>query len=376
MSIARLFYSSPEIDADLLYVGRFRAPDPFLAIDAGDGTRIAVVSALEYGRARATSSFNEISDLETLTKSIRQQTGRDEIGIGDHVRFLMDRFEISDLVVSPCFPVGIFQQLKEQGLSVQVSKEPFVPERLRKSREEIEAIRDANRISATGIRRAEEILRESQIAHDHLVYRGVTLTSEILQQEIAIACLRAGGQANHTIAASGLQACDPHEIGQGPIRPNELIIVDVFPRASQSGYFGDMTRTFLKGTPTDAQTHLVETVLAVQQEALRNLRAGTNGRIARETCLKAFEDAGYPTRKTEDGNEGFFHGLGHGLGLEIHEAPSMGRKDEILNDSAVVTVEPGLYFPGIGGCRIEDVVAIHGDNAEMISDYPYDWRLE
>ncbi len=375
MRKARLFFSSPEIDADLFYIGRFSAPDPFLALDTTDGIRIAVVSALEFGRARSSSSFTDLFDVEVLNQELRELTGKENIGIPDQVRFLAEKFRISALSVSPHFPVGLFNLLQDAALPLQVGSEPFVPERLIKSTDEMEAIREANRISAAGIRRAEEILRSATFKDDTLRYAGELLTSEILRREIEIACLREGGRADHTIAAGGRQACDPHEVGHGPIRPNELIIVDVFPRSTFSGYFGDMTRTFLKGQPSDAQVKLVETVFAVQQEAIRSLRSNVNGREARETCLRAFEDAGYPTRRTTDGNEGFFHGLGHGLGLEIHESPSIGRKGETLAAGMVVTVEPGLYYPAIGGCRFEDVVAIGRDSVDLLSEYPYDWIL-
>ena len=183
------------------------------------------------------------------------------------------------------------------------------------------------------------------------------LTSERLRAEIDTAIVRVGGAPADTIVAGGEQACDPHERGSGPLRAGELIIIDIFPRDVKTGYYGDLTRTVVKGRATDAQRHLWETVQEGQRRSIAGTRAGADGKPLHEGCKKFFKERGYPTEQREGRHVGFFHGTGHGLGLELHEEPRFP-EDAFLRGGMVFTVEPGLYYPGLGGVRIEDVVAV------------------
>jgi Xaa-Pro aminopeptidase len=179
-----------------------------------------------------------------------------------------------------------------------------------------------------------------------------------------------------TIAAAGNQGCDPHESGHGPIRAHALIIVDVFPRLTATGYHGDMTRTFLRGRASAAQRRLVATVRAAQSLALAAVRAGANGRDVHNRVAGYFTAQGYPTRRTSRGSIGYFHGTGHGLGLAVHEPPRLaGTVDYELKKGAVVTIEPGLYYPGLGACRLEDVVQVTTGRPRLLSHYHYDWEI-
>ncbi len=219
-------------------------------------------------------------------------------------------------------------------------------------------------------------MRASKIKGHRLIYEGRPLTSERLKFAIEIACLAAGGASLNTIAAGGDQACDPHDRGTGPLRANELIIVDVFPRIAATGFHGDMTRTFLRGRASDAQRALVAAVRAAQLAALHAVRAGVNGRTVHGKVVEVFTARGYETKQTPRGSVGFFHGTGHGLGLDIHEPPRMnGTLDRILKKNSVVTVEPGLYYPGLGGCRIEDVVQVTAAKPTMLSRFHYNWEI-
>ncbi len=221
------------------------------------------------------------------------------------------------------------------------------------------------------------MLRASRIVGRRLVHRGAVLTSERLKFAIESACLEAGATSLHTIAAGGDQGCDPHERGSGPLRPHELIIVDVFPRLIANGYFGDMTRTFLRGRASDAQRALVVTVRAAQRAALRTVRAGVEGRVVHAAVVELFAARGYETKRKGGHSVGFFHGTGHGLGLEVHEPPRVSvAADQPLPQGAVITIEPGLYYPGLGGCRIEDVVQVTTRGAPNATlAYPYQWEL-
>jgi Xaa-Pro aminopeptidase len=261
-------------------------------------------------------------------------------------------------------------------VDVEVSDGMLFPEREVKSRREAEAIREGNRASAAGIGAAERVLRESRPRKGRLYWRGAVLTSERLKVAIEVACIERGSVSSSTIAAGGDQACDPHNRGSGPLRPNELIIVDVFPQVAATGYNGDMTRTFLRGRASDAQRSIVAAVKAAQGKALGVIREGAEGSEVHRRVSEEFVRRGFETRATRKGSIGFFHGTGHGLGLEVHEPPRMGATSKgRLKLGTVVTVEPGLYYPGVGACRIEDVVQVTKGRPRMLSSYPYAWEI-
>jgi Xaa-Pro aminopeptidase len=190
----------------------------------------------------------------------------------------------------------------------------------------------------------------------------------MLRAEIDSAILRAGGIPNGTIVAGGDQACDPHERGFGPLYAHSLIILDVFPRDANTGYFGDMTRTVLRGRASDAQRQLWETVKGGQALALRRIKAGVDGMTIHKAIQEFFANRGFPTEIRKGRRVGFFHGTGHGLGLEIHEHPRLQKVT--LKDRQVLTVEPGLYYPGLGGVRLEDVVLVTKTGCRILSRFP------
>jgi Xaa-Pro aminopeptidase len=275
------------------------------------------------------------------------------------------------------FPAALFVRLGQLGVRLELADGPLFPEREVKSAAEAAAIREGNRLSAVGFTVAERILRASRPRGRLLYHERQPLTSERLRFAIESAIMAEGGQAGGTtIVAGGDQACDPHERGSGPLRPNELIIFDIFPRVVKTGYFGDMTRTYLRGRATDAQRQLVASVRAAQLAALALIRTGVAGCTVHQRVEETFTAAGFETRRTPAGSVGFFHGTGHGVGLAIHETPRLGGTVSTpLKKGAVVTVEPGLYYPGLGGCRIEDVVQVTDRAPRLLSYHPYDWEL-
>jgi Xaa-Pro aminopeptidase len=231
----------------------------------------------------------------------------------------------------------------------------------------------ALRITETGLKRAIEVLKASKAgAGKRLRWNGKTLTSEMLRAEIDSAILRAGGNPTGTIVAGADQACDPHERGSGPLYASSLIILDVFPRDMRTGYFGDITRTVVRGRASDGQRKLWETVKAGQSLALKRIKAGVDGMKIHKAIQEFFTQRGYPTEVRNGRQVGFFHGTGHGLGLEIHEYPRLQKVT--LKDRQVLTVEPGLYYPGLGGVRHEDVVVVTKSGHRMLSRFPK--RLE
>ena len=373
--IAPLLYADTERSADALYFGRVGVPDPFIAFGLR-GRKYAVVSALEFGRVRRNSGFDTVLPLERCLARARAAARGRRPGVADVILLLSREFGRPRFTVPADFPAGLFEKLRAGGLRVAIADGPLFPGREIKSAAEAAAIRQGNRCSAAGIAAAEKVLRASRARGRRLFHRGRPLTSEALRFAIELACLEAGSIAANTIAAGGDQACDPHDRGSGILRPGELIIVDVFPRVTATGYHGDMTRTFLRGRASDAQRALVAAVREAQVAALGAVRAGVNGRAVHGRVTEVFGRRGYATRTTARGSVGFFHGTGHGLGLEVHEPPRVnGSADHELKKGSVVTVEPGLYYPGLGGCRIEDVVQVTDRRPRMLSAYHYEWEL-
>lgn len=370
-----LLYADTESNSDALYFGRVAAPDAFVAFGLR-GKKYAVVGALEFGRVRKTSDFDVVLPLERYLQRARELWPQRKPGAAEVIYLLAKDLKQSRFTVGHDFPAGVYDKLFELGLDLTVADGALFPAREIKTPAEAAAIRQGNHCSALGFAAAERILRGSRISGRKLIYRGKAVTSESIRFAIEVACLEAGASAAHTIVAGGDQACDPHERGSGPLRPHELIILDIFPRLSASGYFGDMTRTFLRGRANDAQRALVAAVRAAQLAALKIIRAGVNGRNVHRQVVDVFTARGYETRHTATGSVGFFHGTGHGLGLAVHEPPRLsGAVDYALRQNSVVTVEPGLYYPGLGGCRIEDVVQVTTGAPKLLSRYHYNWEL-
>ena len=375
-STIRLLYAASESSADLLYLSGVFVPDPFLVIIAQKKS-YAVVSQLEFGRVAKQSKFDEVMLLETIRQKTADnlQISLAEVGPGELMVYFAQRFAVKKIEVPADFPALYYARLFEAGYRIEVVEGAFFPKRGKKTDAEVRAIRQGNAASAAGIRAAEAVLRAATIDGNRILYEGKTLTSERLRSIIDQACLEKGATASHTIVAGGRQACDPHEGGHGALRPHELIIIDVFPRVQKTGYHGDMTRTFLKGKASPAQRALVKAVRNAQAAAMAQVKAGIKGDAVHAAAKKVFDKAGFVTERRKWGFVGFIHSTGHGLGLEVHEAPRVSKGAPKLKVGQVITVEPGLYYPEIGGCRIEDVVRVTKDGCEKLSSLHYRWEI-
>ena len=370
-----LLYAASESCADQYYFGRFFAPDAFLAFGP-HGQRVALMNQLEYGRALKESNYDTVLRLEEWQKKARDIFHRPDAGLAHIVKLLAREYGVQRFLVPPEFPAGLLLKLRALQIRVDVSDGPLFPERAIKNKEEAALVREGCEACAAGLWAAEKALRRSAARRNgELVLDGKPLTSESLRFLVDVACMENGAIAHNTIVAGGQQACDPHCRGTGPLRASDLIIVDVFPRVTESGYYGDMTRTFLKGRASEPQRALVEAVRRAQKIAIKKLGPGVTGKKVHQSVQKYFSKLGYETRHKPTHAEGFFHGTGHGLGLDIHEPPRVSLTGGRLLQGTIVTVEPGLYYPGLGGCRIEDVVQITDDGCKLLSDYDYNWEL-
>ena len=370
-SDTRLIVAASEHDPDMLYATRFFAPDAFIFLQE-KGKRTLVLSDLEIDRARKQAAADEFVSYSALEREVQGKQTKAPAYEKVLSHFLRKRGVRSALVPAN-FPLGFAQELAASRINLRTTNGLFWPEREAKSEEELKLMRRALSITESGLARAMEVLSASRPgAGKKLSWSGKTLTSEILRAEIDSAVLRAGGLPANTIVAGGDQACDPHERGSGPLEADSLIILDIFPRDAKSGYFGDMTRTVVRGRASDEQRRLWETVREGQALAIKKMKPGVDGLKLHNEVKQLFTDRGFPTEVRDGRQVGFFHGTGHGLGLEIHEFPRFQKT--VFKPGQVLTVEPGLYYPGIGGARLEDVVVLTASGTRMLSRF--EKRLE
>ncbi len=358
--MARLIYAASPRSADMLYATGFQAPDAFLFLEH-DGVKTIVLNDLEFDRGRREAAVDEILPMSELAREIGGRPSPPVVAA-----WLLRRCKVRRVEVPADFPLGVARVLEKAGVRVSPVEGHFWPERECKTKRELDDVRRALRIAKTGISRAVEVLRSAKIGpRGRLVWNGKRLTSEIVRAEVDAAVLRAGGVPEGTIVAGGTQACDPHERGHGPLHANQLIILDIFPRDARTGFFGDLTRTVVRGRATLAQRRMHRTVCQVQGGAIRMIRPGVKGADVHRAVQEYFALRGYPTERRHGRWTGFFHGTGHGLGLDLHEDPRIA--DTVFRPGQVFTVEPGLYYPDTGGVRHEDVVAVTKDGAERLS---------
>jgi Xaa-Pro aminopeptidase len=378
-----LVISAPQHDAAAYHLSGFLAPDPVICLRAA-GKKYLAVSSLEYGRAEKEAPVDELvsfDELELVKLAEELKSGARAFAAAAAQLIRRAGAEGSPIAVPPQFGVAYADELRARGLRVEPDGRLFTELRRVKTPAGISHIEETQRAVEEACAHAVGILEEAEISGDGaLRWRGEALTSEILRSEIDIELLRRGCTADEgTIAASGAQAADPHESGHGPLKAGEAIIVDIFPRNQRSRYYADMTRTFTKGEPDEKLQEMYDAVLEAQETALSMIRAGVNGRDVHDKVSDILHERGYKTGKHDQKpgeplTEGFFHGTGHGVGLEVHEAPRVSTADEKLKSGDVVTVEPGLYEPGVGGVRIEDLVVVTEDGCRNLTNFPKEFR--
>jgi Xaa-Pro aminopeptidase len=353
-----LIVAASEHDADMLYATGIFVPDPFIFLRTRGRPRL-VMSDLEIDRARRQAPDCRVVPLSRYIRTLRER-GVKSPGLPQALALFLREKKIKRAVVPHSFPLGLAAELRRNRIRVKPASGSFFPEREQKTSAEVKKISAALMMAEVGMAEAIQALRSSKIGRDkRLLYNSVPLTSEKLRGIIDTAILQVSGLASRTIVAGGRQGCDPHEIGHGPLRANEPIIIDIFPRSQTTGYFGDITRTVVRGRASDALRELYDTVLQGQALAFKQMRAGQKTAYIHKSVLEFFERQGYKTGKRNGRMQGFFHGTGHGLGLEIHEAPRVGLNSPgTLKAANVVTVEPGLYYPELGGVRLEDVALV------------------
>jgi len=365
---ALLIIAASETDANLYYATRFLAPDPFTFLQV-DGRTLLLMSDLEVDRAKAQARADEVLPLSRLLRAARQR-GVTGPGLSDALDEVLKPRQVTRLTVPSTFPLMMADDLRRRGYAVTPKRDPFFERRMVKTEEEIAAIAATQRATEEAVTCLINLIRESEIRGDDLWLRSKPLTSEVLRKFLHVTLLGLDCVAQHSIIAGGDQACDPHQIGTGVLKANSPIVLDIFPQSATTRYFADMTRTVVRGKASPQVTKMYAAVREGQEIAFRVLKAGVNGRDVHGAILRYFEQEGFSTGEIGGRMQGFFHGTGHGVGLEIHEPPRVSAASDVLQAGQVVTVEPGLYYLGHGGVRLEDMVVITETGCRNLTTFP------
>jgi Xaa-Pro aminopeptidase len=352
--------------------------DPFPYVEAG-GRRVVMTSMLERDRiARA------VPDVELV---LLEELGWDELIATGMPRFeielelcarLCARLDLRTLVVPPELPVALADRLRADGLELRPDPAEFESRRRVKSEAELRGVRRAQAAADAGMAAGAALLRAARAEGDELRVDGATLTAEQVRAAIREACAQRGAAAPpDIIVARSDRFPGGHDPGHGPLAPGVPITIDLWPRDEDSGCWADMTRTFVVGEPSAATVAMHALSMDALRRATAAARPGVTGRELYDIACDVFEAAGHPTQRTKPPGEtlahGFYFSLGHGVGLEVHEEPGLGRTGiERLVAGDVLAVEPGTSTPEGESARVEDLLLVTADGVEVLTDYPYD----
>lgn len=359
---AFMIHDDSSSSRDLYYLSGFEASDPFTYLRT-DGKSILVVSQLEFSRAREESRVDEVLKTSELS------------GEGNVFDNLAEEFGIEVLAVPGDFPLGMAEEMDTCVEAVE--SDVVMEDRKVKSRKEQQKLRKAQEATEKAMEKAEKLLKRADVRDRVLYLDGRPLTSERLRSLIKIHLIENGCEVpEETIVSSGRESAKPHATGEGLIKSGEPVVVDIFPR--KDNYFGDMTRTFVKGNADEEVQDMKEAVLEAQKAAFQMLEREKEVKacdVHREVC-EVLEEHGYSTLRDEDTEKGFIHSTGHAVGLDLHEKPVLAENEDVILPGMVLTIEPGLYLPETGGVRIEDMVLVTEEGYENFNSMSKDLELD
>ncbi len=359
--------------ADLYYVTRYLLGDPGIFLDKGNGDTLFVLTDFERATAEARSKAGRVRGFGLY--------GRDELppGMPEHERTaeltlrVLREEHVLRAITTDAMPLFTADYLRANGIDLICQPDLLKAPRELKDAVEIAAIESAQRANERAMQAAVDLVAGARVGHDGLLYDGeVVLTSERLRSVIEASLLADNCTGADTITASGPDSAEPHNSGEGPIHAGQPIVIDVFPFNNKLRYYADMTRTISKGTPNHEIVRMYNLTREALDLALGLIRPGVTGRSVYEAVCRLYEEHGYATflRENKMPETGFVHSLGHGVGLEVHEGPHLGRAENVLRENEVITVEPGLYVPGLGGVRLEDMVVVTADGCRNLTEFP------
>ena len=373
---ATLVYGDTMRNPEMRHEVPLAIPDPFVYAEL-DGRRIVAISSMEGVRVEELGTGLEVRTLEEFGADEIRRSGLDRhAAIKELIVRIVQGLGIEQATVPRGFPLGLGDALRERGVELTVDQEHFDDRRRRKSGHELEGVRRAQKAAEAGAAVARDLLRRAERADGGLSVDRRPVTCELLKEHIQAAFLAHGALAEEMIVSHGPQTAVGHDMGSGAIAADDIVLLDLFPVDLESACFADMTRTLVVGEVPEEIREWHALCFEALELAAREIRPGVNGRDVNKLVDDFFAERGFPTLLTKpDGQvlqEGYYHGLGHGVGLEVHEAPSLGPIGDELVAGDVITIEPGLYRPGFGGVRLEDLLLVTEDGYERLTDCPYD----
>jgi Xaa-Pro aminopeptidase len=341
---AYVIYASSR-DTDMKYLTHFTSSDPFVFLKKPGQPGVIIVSQMETGRAsreaittvmtRTQAKLPEIMKTEkdpyrATAKMIAGQVGR-------------------KILVPPNFPIALANAMSEY-CSVVVDGGTIQSMRAKKSKIELAHMKKVQKVTEKAMHCAISLIRGSSVKKGILYIDQKPLTSEQVKFAMSRLLLEHGCSAVDTIVSCGEDTAIPHMSGSGALKSDEPIVIDLFPVDERSGYYADMTRTVVKGEPSNDIREMYGALREAKQLGTSRVKAGVSGADIHLAVVDFFNERGYGTD-----TRGFIHNLGHGVGLQVHELPTIGPAGKALETGNVITIEPGLYYPGIGGVRLEDI---------------------
>ncbi len=362
---AYVLYASSQ-DAKMRYLSGFWIGDPVVYLRRPGERGIIIVPQMEYDRAVRESSCAVMTLAQAgFFDILEEEKDRTKV----YARMIAGQTG-GEIIVPGSFPVALAREL-DALCSVKIDPGTVEEMRAVKTGNELACIQECQRAAEGAMDVAQSMIRDAKIRDGELVLNGEPLTSGMIRQEMHVYLLRRGFRATDTIVSCGAETAMPHRLGEGVLLEGEPIVIDVFPRDERTGYYADMTRTVVRGEPDPEIEEMYNAVKGAQETAENMIRPGISGRDVHLAAAGYLDDCGFKTD-----TKGFIHSLGHGVGLEIHENPALspaGTKNLVAGN--VVTVEPGLYYPGTGGVRLEDIGAVTQEGFTCFTKYPKELRL-
>jgi Xaa-Pro aminopeptidase len=375
-----LIHADSVTDADMFVATGVSVGDPYTYLEL-DGRRIVVASVLEADVIGRDSSATEVwRDDEFGARELVKAGWTAHDAAYERVRRVLERAGVSSVAVPPSFPIALADYLRGKGIELLPDREVFELRRRRKDSRQLEGIRAAQRATEAAMQAARELIGSASRGANGLEAAGEVLTCERVRAEIERTLRENGCEGEPPLVGAGARGALVHDLGSGPIHPSEPIIIDIFPQHTGSRYHADMTRTFCWGEAPERLKVMHAAVLEALKRSTEAITPGVHGRHPWEVACDVIEDAGFRTTRGlapgESLDEDFFHGLGHGVGVQVHEAPFMGLggSEELLTGD-VITVEPGVYRKDFGGVRLEDMVVVTDDGNENLTTFDYELEI-
>ena len=354
-------------------------PDPFFYAER-EGRRIVVIGSMEIPRIEESGAGLEAHPLEEFGADELLRAGLDTYAFRNELTVRVARgLGLESAIVPRQFPLAAADELRRVGVELTVDQKHFDDRRRVKTESELDGIRRAQRATDAAMGEAFELLRRAEPRNGALELDGAPLTCELLKERVQVVFLRHGAFSDEPIVSHGPQTAVGHDSGSGPIAADDVILLDLFPKDLESACYADMTRTFAVGEVPDEIREYHRLCKEALDRAVAGVRPGVNGGDLHRDASELFAEHGYPTQLTKQEGQvlrdGFYHGLGHGVGLAVHEAPGLGLIGQELVPGDVITIEPGLYRHGFGGVRVEDLLLVTEDGCEVLTDFHYDLEV-